>query len=144
LVFSTGLAFQDFQCYHDPNPLWIGATVYWRLDYTEKFFDLTNYQLICATGYHPDSDNVDCVIDVPDPNNPNGNLNVDQLLAAIASLELAQAENATLIQQLLAVQAEPFDLNFALAAFSFFFSSTILLWVVAKAGGVVLSAIRKG
>lgn len=38
----------------------------------------------------------------------------------------------------------PFDVTQALAAFSFFFSAVILIFVVSHGGGAILTAIKKG
>ncbi|GHU39155.1 hypothetical protein AGMMS50256_38850 [Betaproteobacteria bacterium] len=87
-----------------------------------------------------------CVIpDSSDTGTSGDSTNTDSaLLQTVANLQEAQAQNAATLASIQSVQQEPFDITIAWAAFSFFFSSVVLLWTVAKGGGVVLSAIRKG
>jgi hypothetical protein len=80
-----------------------------------------------------------------DSGTPSGSSDIDSaLLQIITNLQETQATNAATLASIQQAQQEPFDIAVAWAAFSFFFSGVLLLWVVAKSGGMVLAVIRKG
>lgn len=66
------------------------------------------------------------------------------LQSTVTGLQTTIATQQSTLTTLTNAQAEEFDLTKALAAFSFFFGSIVLLWSVAKGGGMVLAAIRAG
>ena len=67
---------------------------------------------------------------------------LDALESTVSTLQGTVSTQQATLSTLTNAQAEVFDVNTALAAFSFFFGSIVLLWSVAKGGGAVLSAIR--
>lgn len=68
---------------------------------------------------------------------------IEALRATINTLQTTIATQQATLTVLTNANAETFDIAKAWAAFSFFFGSILLLWSVAKGGGVVLSAIRR-
>lgn len=113
----------------------------------KKTYLVTDYLITCDVGFRSDSATLSCVSDSDSgadsgSGSPSDALSVLQL--AISNLQVAQSDNAVILQSILAAQSEPFNEGLAWAAFSFFFSSIMLLWAVAKGGGLVLSAIRRG
>lgn len=66
------------------------------------------------------------------------------LQSTVTGLQTTLATQQSTLTTLTNAQAEEFDLTTALAAFSFFFVSIVMLWSVGKGGGVVLSSIRQG
>ena len=67
---------------------------------------------------------------------------VEALRNSVATMQETLGTQQATLTTLTNAQAEEFDVTTALAAFSFFFGSIVLLWSVAKGGGAVLSAIR--
>jgi hypothetical protein len=120
-----------------------GTVIYFRANGLSVDLSLNIYTVtaICPAGFKFDSATNNCI---RDPSQDNTDSDLQALQIALSRLQLAQAENSTLLQKLLTAQAEPFDISVAWAAFTFFFSGVIVLWAVAKGGGAILSAIRKG
>ena len=69
---------------------------------------------------------------------------VEALQSTVTDLQSTIATQQSTLSTLTNAQAEDFDLTTALSAFSFFFGSIVLLWSVAKGGGMVLASIRQG
>lgn len=67
---------------------------------------------------------------------------VAALQSTVASLQTTIATNQSSLQTLLDGAAASFDPAYAWSAFSFFYCVVIVLWAMAKGGGMVLSAIR--
>lgn len=69
---------------------------------------------------------------------------ITALQSTVTGLQSTLATQQSTLTTLTNAQAEEFDLTTALAAFSFFFVSIVMLWSVGKGGGMVLASIRKG
>ncbi len=76
--------------------------------------------------------------------NGAGSADLTALQSTVTGLQTTLATQQSALTTLTNAQAEDFDVSKALAAFSFFFGSIVLLWSVAKGGGMVLAAIRAG